>query len=403
MIYDQILVRYGEMSLKGKNRKIFVDQLRKNVRRALEDFPNIEIQAKRDRMHILLNEENMGEVKERLKKVFGIHSFSPVIKLEKDMERLKESAKRLFLDLDASGKTFKVSAKRADKTFPYTSDQINRTLGTYLLNQIPGLTVDVHHPDFDLQVEVRQEAIYVTCEVIKGAGGLPVGSSGKGMLMLSGGIDSPVAGYLAMKRGLKIEAVHFYSPPFTSERSKQKVIDICKKLAEICGEIPLHIVPFTEIQQTIHQKVPNNYSMTITRRMMLRLTDEIRKKQGGLAIVNGESLGQVASQTLESMFTINEVTDTPVLRPLVAMDKLEIIQIAKEIGTHDISILPYEDCCTIFAPAQPKTKPTREKANEYETLFDYRALMEKALAGIETIVVSSGEEPAEKTAFQELF
>lgn len=402
MIYDQILIRYGEISLKGKNRNLFVNQLKKNVQNVLKPFPNVKIKATRDRMYVFLNGENLDEVAKKLEKVFGIQSFSPVIKVEKDIEQMKASAKTLFEKLNASGKTFKVSAKRADKTFPYSSDEINHLLGAHLLTNIPELKVDVHKPDYNLQVEIRQDAVYITCEIIKGAGGLPVGSSGKAMLMLSGGIDSPVAGFLSMKRGLLIEAVHFYSPPFTSERSKQKVIDICKKLAEVSGKFTLHIVPFTEIQQMIHQKIPNNYTMTTTRRIMLRITDEIRRMKNALAIVNGESLGQVASQTLESMYAINEVTNTPIIRPLITMDKLEIIKIAQEIGTHDISILPYEDCCTIFSPAQPKTKPRREKVNQFEQAIDFQPLIEKAIENIETITLTA-EESLEKEEFDALF
>ncbi|MED5075515.1 tRNA 4-thiouridine(8) synthase ThiI, partial [Anoxybacillus geothermalis] len=228
---------------------------------------------------------------------------------------------------------------------------------------------------------------YVTCRDIFGAGGLPVGTSGKAMLMLSGGIDSPVAGYLAMKRGLEIEAVHFFSPPFTSERAKQKVIDLVRKLTTYGGRIKLHIVPFTEVQQAIYQGVPNEYSLISTRRAMLRITDALRRHQRALAIVTGESLGQVASQTLESMYVINEVTNTPILRPLVSMDKLEIIELAKQIGTHDISILPYEDCCTIFTPRAPKTKPKKEKVFHYESQLDLAPLLEKAVNDTETLVI----------------
>ncbi|WAA10141.1 tRNA uracil 4-sulfurtransferase ThiI [Fervidibacillus albus] len=402
MIYDQILIRYGEISTKGKNRQYFVDKLRDHLRYILRDFDQIKIKANRDRTYILLNGEDWEPIANRLKHVFGIQSFSPVLKVGKDIEIVKEYSRLLFEKLNAENKTFKVSAKRADKDYPYNSDELNRLIGGHLLKQIKGLSVDVHHPDLELRVEVRRDGVYLTCEVIKGAGGMPVNSAGKAMLMLSGGIDSPVAGYVSMKRGLEIEGVHFYSPPFTSVRSKEKVIDLAKKLAEISGRFTLHIVPFTEVQQTIQQSVPENYTMTVTRRMMLRITDELRKKQQGLAIVTGESLGQVASQTLESMFTINEVTNTPVLRPLIAMDKNEIIDIANRIDTLEISNRPYEDCCTIFTPAQPKTKPKRDRAESFEEKADYDTLIEKALTGIETIEIEAGKEP-EQQLFENLF
>ncbi|HLO12709.1 MAG TPA: tRNA uracil 4-sulfurtransferase ThiI, partial [Pseudoneobacillus sp.] len=234
-------------------------------------------------------------------------------------------------------------------------------------------------------------------------GGLPVKSAGKAMLMLSGGIDSPVAGYLSMKRGLEVEAVHFFSPPFTSERSKEKVIDLSRKLAEIYGSFTLHIVPFTDIQQAVREQVPENYTMTTTRRMMLRITDEIRKQREGLAIITGESLGQVASQTLESMYAINEVTNTPILRPLISMDKTDIIKIAKEIDTLEISNRPFEDCCTIFVPASPKTKPRREKVQYYESFFDFEPLIKEAVQEIETLTITPENDNDLHLEFNALF
>ena len=390
MMYDQILVRYGELSLKGRNRRFFIDKLQENVQHILRDFKNIKVRAARAHMYIDLNGEDPDEICDRLKGIFGIQSFSPVMTVSREIETVKEASLALLQKLEAEGKTFKVATKRADKKYPYNSDEINRLLGTHLLKNIPGLKVDVKKPELELKVEVRSEAVYLTCEVIKGAGGLPVGSSGKAMLMLSGGIDSPVAGYLSMKRGLSVEGVHFYSPPYTSERSKQKVIDLAKKLAEVSGRFTLHIVPFTELQEYIYEKVPESYAMTIMRRMMLRITDEIRKKHGGLAVVTGESLGQVASQTIESMYTINEVTNTPVLRPRVAMDKSEIIQIAEKIDTLEISNRPYEDCCTIFTPRNPKTKPKREKARQFESYMDYEEYITRAVENVETLQIYAG-------------
>ncbi|NHM30609.1 tRNA uracil 4-sulfurtransferase ThiI [Neobacillus terrae] len=402
MNYDRILIRYGEISTKGRNRSKFVERLRKSIARALVAFPEIKIQADRDRMYILLNGASGEQVISILKNIFGIQSFSPAIKVERDIEKIKEAALSLVKRLYKEGNTFKVTGKRADKTFELNTGEINHEFGGYLLKNITGLKVDVKNPDINLQIEVRSEAVYLTCENYPGAGGLPVGSAGRAMLMLSGGIDSPVAGYLSMKRGVEIEAVHFFSPPFTSERSKQKVIDLAKVLSGISGQLMLHVVPFTEIQQTIRKQVPENYSMTTTRRMMLRITDEIMKRRKGLAIITGESLGQVASQTLESMYAINEVTNTPVLRPLVAMDKSDIIKIAQEIGTHDISILPYEDCCTIFVPASPKTKPRREKVERFESFVDFEPLIQKAVEDIETIQIGP-EANSTKNEMDDLF
>ncbi|MEK5325302.1 tRNA uracil 4-sulfurtransferase ThiI [Aeribacillus sp. FSL M8-0254] len=385
MQYDHILVRYGEMSLKGKNRKHFINHLKNNIKLALSSFSSLEYTANRDRLFIKLNGEDGEKVAEKLQTVFGIQSFSLAIRTKSDIEAIKDTALQAVKQLYKNGDTFKVSAKRADKSFPLTSDQLNYEIGRHILIHTDGLKVDVHHPDINVRVEVRPHATYIMCKDFKGAGGLPVGSSGKAMLMLSGGIDSPVAGYLSMKRGLEIEAIHFFSPPYTNERAKQKVMDLVEKLTEFGGKIVLHIVPFTEIQVIIQQKILENYTMTSTRRMMLKIADEIRKKRGALAIVTGESLGQVASQTLESMYAINEVTTTPILRPLISMDKNEIIEIAEKIDTFEISNRPYEDCCTIFTPASPKTKPKREKILKLESYVDFQPLIQKAIEETVTI------------------
>lgn len=401
MKYDRILIRYGELSTKGKNRKGFIDKLRRNIKIVLRDFPRIKIELKRERMYVLLNGEDSVEIIEILKGVFGIQTFSPAIKVEKEIEKIKDAALALFKNEYEEGKTFKITTKRADKNFPLDTNEINHALGGHLLVNVPGLKVNVKTPDINVQVEVREDAAYLSCEIIKGAGGLPVGSSGKAMLMLSGGIDSPVAGFLAMRRGLNVEAVHFYSPPFTSERSKQKVIDLSEKLARISGTMKLHIVPFTEIQQLIGQQIPANYSMTTTRRLMLRITDEIRKYNDGLAIITGESLGQVASQTLESMYAINDVTNTPILRPLITMDKTEIIDISMKIDTFDISNRPYEDCCTVFVPASPKTKPKKEKVQHYESYTDFEPLIIEAVNNVETMIIEPKKAINEE--FEDLF
>lgn len=392
MNYDRIIIRYGEISTKGRNRKLFIDKLRRSIKPLLRNTPRAKIDASRDRMYILLNGENGSGIIEGLKGIFGIQSFSPAVKVDKDIEKMKEAALTLFQEVYEEGKTFKITGKRSDKTFELTSEDINQEFGAHLLQNIDNLKVNVKNPDINLLIEIRSDAAYLSCETIKGAGGLPVGSSGKAMLMLSGGIDSPVAGFLAMKRGLEIEAVHFYSPPFTSERSKQKVIDLTEKLAKVSGYVDLHIVPFTEIQQIIQKQIPENYSMTTTRRMMLRITDEIRKRREGLAIITGESLGQVASQTLESMYAINDVTNTPIIRPLITVDKHDTIEIAKEIDTYDISIRPYDDCCTVFVPSSPKTKPKRDKVLHYESFFDFEPFIEKAVNETEIVRIRIGNE-----------
>jgi tRNA uracil 4-sulfurtransferase len=402
MKYNRILVRYGEISTKGRNRKKFTSKLRENIVQALKDFPGVSVSASRDRLHILLGEENGEEIIPRLQKIFGIQSFSPVVKVERDIDEICKAGAALVHKSFAPGKTFKVSARRADKHFPLETNEINHEVGSYVLRNTEGLSVDVKNPDIKLNVEVRKEGVYLSSEIYPGSTGMPVGTSGKAMLMLSGGIDSPVAGYLTMKRGVEIEAVHFHSPPFTSERAKQKVIDLSRKLSAFSGSITLHVVPFTKIQQTIHDQVPENYTMTSTRRMMLKIADKIRQKNEGLALVTGESLGQVASQTLESMQAINDVTNTPVLRPLIAMDKLEIIDIAQKIDTHDISILPYEDCCTIFTPPAPKTRPKKEKVEYYESFVDFDVLINEAVNDTETITINGAEDSALEESFDEL-
>jgi len=389
MQYDRILVRFGEISTKGRNRNRFIDKLSKNIRQQLSAYPGIMIEKTRDRIFIKLNGEPHNEITAILTNVFGINSFSLAVKTKSDLDMIKDAALVAFKDLDYKGKTFKVTVKRADKQFPLETNELNYEIGSYVLKNTKDVTVDVHKPDINVRVEIRKEATYITCMDIQGAGGLPVGTNGRAMLMLSGGLDSPVAAYLGMKRGLEIEAVHFYSPPYTSERSKQKVIDLVKKLTTFSPSIKLHIVPFTEIQEVIQKQVPDNYSLISTRRMMLKITDALRNKQNALAIATGESLGQVASQTLESMYAINDVTSTPVIRPVVAMDKLEIIDIAKEIDTYDISIRPFEDCCTIFTPSAPKTRPKKEKVSYYESFVDFEELIHKAVDNIDTIEVNA--------------
>lgn len=405
MEYDHILIRYGEMSLKGKNRSKFSQVLKGNIKRKLVDFPNAVINRTKDRMYIDLNGEDHEKISDILKEVFGIQSFSLAVKTKSDIEDIQIGALKAFQETGSNAKTFKVSARRADKTFPVDSMELNYLVGGYILKNSPGVKVDVHHPDVNVRVEVRHDMTFITCKTEKGAGGFPVGTNGKALLMLSGGIDSPVAGYLTMKRGVKVEAIHFHSPPFTNERAKQKVIDLAHKLTKYGGRVRLHIVPFTDIQQELHKQIPSSYTMTAMRRMMLRIAEKIAVKNGALAIATGESLGQVASQTMESMNTINEVTNFPIIRPLIAMDKLEIIDIAHAIDTYEISIRPYEDCCTIFLPSDPKTKPKKEKINFYEErLTDIEAMIDEAVDNTEDLdIESSYNSLVNDQQFEDLF
>ncbi|WP_338346750.1 tRNA uracil 4-sulfurtransferase ThiI [Enterococcus faecalis] len=389
MKYTEIMVRYGELSTKGKNRKTFIMQLAQNVKRALADFPALKIHADRDRMHILLNGEDSEEVIPKLSKVFGIQNFSSSIRIEKEMPAIRAMVQEVVREVYTPGKTFKITAKRSDHSFELDSNGLNQELGGAVIEAIPEIQVQMKKPDINLRIEIRKDAAYLSYETIRGAGGLPVGTSGRGMLMLSGGIDSPVAGYLAMKRGVEVEAVHFASPPYTSEQALQKAKDLAEKLVPYVGTIQFIEVPFTEIQEEIKRVVPQGYLMTITRRLMLRLTDAIREMRKGLVIINGESLGQVASQTLQSMVAINEVTSTPIIRPVVSMDKTEIIEIAEKIDTFELAIQPFEDCCTIFAPPQPKTRPRLDKAQDYEARLDLEGLMARALEGLKITEISA--------------
>ncbi|MBF0797066.1 tRNA 4-thiouridine(8) synthase ThiI [Enterococcus faecalis] len=391
MNYTEIMVRYGELSTKGKNRRSFIMQLAENVKRTLADFPKVKVHAERDRMHLLLNGEDSQAIILKLQKVFGIQNFSPSIRVEKDVEVLKEAVQTVMSEIYTGTETFKITAKRSDHQFIQDSNQLNLTLGNAVIDRFPEIKVQMKKPDINLRVEIRMDGAYLSYETIQGAGGLPVGTSGKGMLMLSGGIDSPVAGYFAMKRGVEIEAVHFASPPYTSEQALQKSKDLTKKLTPYVGGIQFIEVPFTEVQEEIKKHVPQGYWMTITRRMMLRLTDAIREARHGLIILNGESLGQVASQTLQSMVAINEVTNTPIIRPVATMDKLEIIDVAQEIDTFELAIQPFEDCCTIFAPPQPKTRPKLEKVHLYEERLDITGMMERALAGLKIEEIQASE------------
>ena len=388
MKYDHILVRYGELTLKGKNRKRFTNVLKENVIQSLRSLEGTRVKCERDRMFISLFEEaNVNEVMNRLTKIFGIKSISPVFKTTQNLEDIKQLCVSLAKDF-ANGDTFKIDVKRVDKSFSLDTYQLQRELGGVILKSVDHLKVDVKRPTHNIKVEVRKEGVYIYTKVIDGAGGLPTGTGGKTLLQLSGGIDSPVAGMEMMKRGVKIEAIHFHSPPFTSEKAKDKVIELTRILSERVGPIKLHIVPFTALQKQINKSVHPRYTMTTTRRMMLRVTDIILERIGANAIVNGENLGQVASQTLKSMYAINDVTSTPILRPLISLDKEDIIKKAKEIGTFEVSIQPYEDCCTIFTPKNPVTEPDFDKVVKYESVFNFDDLVQEAADNVETIEIN---------------
>lgn len=382
MQYSEIMIRYGELSTKKKNRMRFINNLKNNMEHVLSIYPDVSVKTDRDRGHVYLNGTDYHEVAESLKEIFGIQAFSPSFKVEKNVDTLVKAVQEIMTSVYKDGMTFKITAKRSDHSFELDSRALNHTLGDAVFSVLPNIKAQMKQPDINLKVEIRDEAAYISYENIRGAGGLPVGTSGKGMLMLSGGIDSPVAGYLALKRGVDIEAVHFASPPYTSPGALKKAHDLTRKLTKFGGNIQFIEVPFTEIQEEIKEKAPEAYLMTLTRRFMMRITDRIRENRNGLVIINGESLGQVASQTLESMQAINAVTATPIIRPVVTMDKLEIIDIAQKIDTFDISIQPFEDCCTIFAPDRPKTNPKIKNTEQYEKRMDVEGLVERAVAGI---------------------
>lgn len=404
MQYTEIMVRYGELSTKGKNRKDFIKQLGKNVKRVLHNFDHLKINARRDRLHVILNGENSNKVIERLKDVFGIETFSPAMKVEKDIDAVKKVALEMVKDQYKPGMTFKIDTRRQDKNFPLDTHEINEALGSAIVDNIDGIKAKMNKPDITIRAEFRMNGVFLSSLTIPGSGGLPVGTGGRATMMLSGGIDSPVASYLGMKRGVKLDMVHFYSPPYTSKQALAKAKQLTEKLTRFGGNIQFLQVPFTEIQEEIKEKVPEGYLMTIQRRMMLRLTAALTISRHCKGIFTGESLGQVASQTLESMMAINDVTNMPVLRPLTSLDKTEIIRIAENIDTYELSIMPFEDCCTVFTPPAPRTKPNLYRTRECENMIDVKGLMERALDNVKIVDIKPGEEflNANEDVFSEL-
>jgi len=382
-----ILIKYGELTTKKANRNLFINTLTMNIKDSLKDY-DVKIDKTRVRMFIEPNNEDEFEIiVNKLKKIFGIHSIVIAYECDNNIDIIKNSV--LEIAKNVNFKTFKVETKRSDKNFPIESMEFNNIIGGLILKNIPNIKVDVHNPDYTLKIEIRENNTYIYGTEIKGAGGYPVGVAGKGILMLSGGIDSPVAGYLAMKRGIKLECLYFESPPHTSLMAKNKVKKLVEKLNEYQPDIKLHVINFTNIQENIYKNINPDYMITIIRRMMYRISEKVMKNRKALVIVNGESVGQVASQTLTSMSVINNVTNVPVIRPVACLDKLEIIDISKKIDTYETSILPYEDCCTIFLPKHPVINPKLDKCLEYENSFNYEELIAEAILNMETINVST--------------
>ena len=383
-----ILIKYGELTTKKANRNLFISHLYKDIKDKLKDY-NINIIKDNSRMYIETNDD-IESITNILTKVFGIHSIVIAYKVNTNTDIIKEKVLEVVKNINF--KTFKVDTKRSYKEFPYTSMEFNNVIGGLILKNIPNISVDVHNPEYTLKLEIRNDYTYIYTKEIMGAGGYPNGVAGKGLLMLSGGIDSPVSGYLAMKRGIKLECIYFESPPHTSIQAKNKVKSLVKKLTNYQSEIKLYVVNFTKIQEEIYKNADPEYVITIMRRMMYRISEKIIKRNNLYVLINGESVGQVASQTLTSMNVINNVTNIPVLRPVCCMDKLEIIDIAKKIDTYETSILPYEDCCTIFLPKHPVINPTLDKCLLYETLFDYEELINEAVNNIEIIKINNNED-----------
>lgn len=384
-----LLVRYTEIHLKGLNRPYFERALVDNMKRALRGM-SPKIEREHGRIYVRnISEESFPEATDRLTRVFGIHSVSPAVAVDKDWETVVAAALDLMEKrLDETGRdvSFKVLARRSDKHYIYNSDTINKELGGRVLDRFPELHVDVHKPQIKLSVEIRDMA-YIYCDEIPGANGMPTGTAGKASLLISGGIDSPVAGYMMAKRGLTLSAVHFYSYPYTSERARDKVVELTKLVSRYAGEIRLHLVPFTDIQMTIYEKCPEKETTVLMRRLMMKIAERIAISEGAQALITGESLGQVASQTLEALCVTNDAVSMPVFRPLIGFDKDEIMDIAHRIGTYETSILPYEDCCTVFVPKHPVTKPKLEELRASEAAVDFTEMIEKAIENTELMVV----------------
>lgn len=384
-----ILIKYGELNTKKGNRNYFINTLYKNVKNSLKDY-DVKISKDRARMYIEFKDEDLDSIKSIIDKIFGIYKYHIAYIVNTNIDDIK--SKVLEVVKKEKFNTFKVESSRSFKDFELNSLELSKTLGGVILKNIDNIKVDVHNPELLVSVEVREKSSYIYLNSYMGSGGYPVGVQPKGMLMLSGGIDSPVAGYLALKRGMTLDAVYFEAIPHTSIEARNKVITLAKKLIPYGGSINLHIVNFTKIQEAIYKNCHSNYVITIMRRMMYRIMEKIVNKYDGCVIVNGESIGQVASQTLTSMRVINDVTSIPVIRPVACLDKLEIIDIAEKIDTYETSILPYEDCCTVFVPKHPVINPTIEASCIEESKFNYEEMIEEAVDSIETIEINDNKD-----------
>ena len=384
-VREVIMAKYGEIALKGLNRSNFEDLLVKNIRRRLASLGDFDISRRQSTIYIEPKSEDidLDAAVKRLCCVFGIAAVQRSMVLPKDWEQIVAQGLPYLENALSAAATFKVEAKRADKKFPMTTPDIQQALGDAISDAYPHLGVDVHNPDVTVLLEIRDKYAFLNAERIIGAGGMPVGSSGSALLLLSGGIDSPVAGYMMAKRGLRVDAIHFQSPPYTSERALMKVETLCEKMTAYCGNIRFYCVPFTEIQEALRDNCPEEYFTIIMRRLMLKIANVICAKKGYGALITGESVGQVASQTLMAINCTDKAADYPVFRPLVGMDKKEIVEISRKIDTFETSTLPYEDCCTVFTPKHPKTRPLLSDVEAAEASFDFQPLIDKAIAGIE--------------------
>ena len=384
-----ILIKYGELTTKGDNRKMFVNILHKNIEAKLRGL-DVFIYRDLSRMYIEFNDKDLDLILSKINKIFGIYAYTVAYKIDSNIDIIEKSIIEILNNI--SFNTFKVETKRSDKNFSISSVDMNKRIGGVILKNKDNIKVDVHNPEIIFNIEIRRNETFIYFKNYIGLGGYPSGTQGKGLLMLSGGIDSPVAGYLAMKRGIVIDCVYFEAIPHTSLEARNKVIELTKKLLEYTNNINLYVVPFTEIQEAIYKNVDHEYVITIMRRMMYRIMEKLTKKYKAHVIINGESIGQVASQTLTSMEVINNVTNIPVIRPVACLDKLEIINISEKIDTYNISILPYEDCCTVFVPRHPVINPILEKAIEEENKFDYNKMINDTIDNIIRIDVNKKNE-----------
>ena len=388
-----VMVKYGEIALKGDNRNVFENMLQKNIKNRLKKIGRFDYYRKQSTIYITpLEDIDIGLVVKKLGYIFGIGAIQRCAVFPKDFSAVATGAKEYLTSALEGARSFKVEAKRADKTFPLNSPQIQQQLGDVVSDAFPHLAVDVQDPEITVRLEIRDNGAYLSAERLTGAGGMPVGSSGKALLMLSGGIDSPVAGYMMAKRGLVVDCIHYVSPPYTSERARMKVEKLCEELTDYCGDIMFYCVPFTEIQEKLRDNCPEEYFTVLMRRLMVKIANKICARDGYGAIITGESVAQVASQTLSALYCTNAAAEYPVFRPVIGMDKIEITEISRKIGTYETSIMPYEDCCTVFSPKHPRTKPRYEDILAAEESFDFTALVEEAVEKTEVKRFKYGEE-----------